>query len=91
MQTAASKDAAFGPFNFTGRFIPDDVFASTQSDDFKFPSMELTSISEEGLATISFSDDFFAIEDISSLKSKGIYLYGSKKSAIEILVKPEEG
>ena len=79
------------PFVFEGKFDVDEVFASTQVVDFKFPSMEFTSISEEGLATITFSDAFVVINDISSLTSKDFFLKGEQKSAIEIVVKPVEG
>ena len=74
----------YTPFVFEGKFNSDEVFTSAQGKDFKWPSMSLTSISKTGLATISFSENFHAIEDLSILSAKDFFFKGEKKSAIEI-------
>ena len=79
----------FTPFVFEGKFNSDELFASAQGKDFKWPSMKLTGISKTGLATISFSEKFFAIEDLSTLKTKDFFFKGEKKSAIEIFGREE--
>ena len=76
---------------FEGKFNSDEVFASAQGKDFKWPSIRLTSISKTGLATISFSEKFDAIEDMSTLFAKDFFFKGEKKSAIEIFGREEEG
>ena len=76
---------------FEGKFNSDEVFASALGKDFKWPSMSLTNISKKGLATISFSEKFDAIEDLSALSAKKYLLKGEKKSAIEVVGREEEG
>ena len=82
---------SFTPFVFEGKFNSDEVFASALGKDFKWPSMSLTNISKKGLATISFSEKFDAIEDLSALSAKKYLLKGEKKSAIEVVGREEEG
>ena len=86
-----AKSGAFTPFFFGGKFDEEEVFASAQGDDFSYPYIELTSISKTGLATMTFSEEFVPVEDISTLSTKEFFFKGEELSAIEIFINPIEG
>ena len=75
-------------FDFFGSFV--DQLKGMKGEDWEEPSMKLVKVSEQGLATISFSASFIVLDDFSVLESTYIDKDGKERNSIDLAIEPED-
>lgn len=57
-----------------------------RDSEFKFPTLEITSISFTGLVTIGFSEPFIELDDTSKLKNVTSDINGVERNNVELKI-----